>query len=36
MSAKEEAEATAARCARKLGLATRLVLALGAEGERWS
>jgi dynein heavy chain, axonemal len=33
---KEEAEATAARCVRRLDLAQRLVSALGAEGERWS
>jgi exonuclease VII small subunit len=32
---KEDAEATAERCERKLGYATRLVNALGAEGERW-
>ena len=33
---KEDAEATAAACERKLGFATRLVNALGAEGERWA
>lgn len=32
---KEDAEATAASCEKKLGYATRLVNALGAEGERW-
>lgn len=33
---KADAEATAEKCERKLGLATRLVNALGAEGERWA
>jgi dynein heavy chain len=36
MKKKEDAEATAERCTRRLGLATRLVSALGAEGERWA
>lgn len=36
MSKKKNAEDTAAACERKLALATRLVNALGAEGERWA
>ena len=36
MKKKEDAEATAERFTRRLGLATRLVSALGAEGERWA
>lgn len=36
MAKKENAEATAARCTKRLGLASRLVSALGAEGERWA
>jgi len=35
MKKKADAEATAARCEKKLSLATRLVNALGAEGVRW-
>ena len=36
LAKKRDAEETAAKCEKKLGLATRLVNALGAEGERWS
>jgi hypothetical protein len=36
MKKKEDAEATAERCTKRLGFATRLVSALGAEGERWA
>jgi dynein heavy chain len=36
LARKKDAEETAAKCEKKLGLATRLVNALGAEGERWS
>jgi dynein heavy chain len=36
MDEKNAAEAEAARCARKLDLAQRLVNALGSESERWS
>jgi len=36
MAEKEEAEQKAARCARKMDLATRLVSALGSESERWA
>lgn len=36
LTKKREAEETAAKCEKKLSLATRLVNALGAEGERWA
>lgn len=36
MAEKEEAEEKAAKCARKMDLATRLVSALGSESERWA
>ena len=36
MKKKQDAEDEAARCNRRLALATRLVSALGAEGERWA
>jgi len=36
MDAKMEAEATAAKCARRLDVATRLLKALGSESERWA
>lgn len=35
MDTKEKAESDAARCARRLDLANRLVSALGSESERW-